>query len=399
MPKPVLPTLDTHKLDRDTVVAIKRLHGYTGDLEGRVNAIQAILDAQSPILTLDEIQKALSPGGSNPLPQDIAGPAGSTTPATLPPSSIPPSGGGTTSAPPGWVSPSVPTGIRHIQARYCSETDSGGLTVFDPAYCGLSGPQRSEWMARKVGTGITHIVLAPVFSYPVGGLPSFDLSGSPLTFRTYVEEVIAGSLTPIIFLSTGDGGSFETAVGHLDGSGNLTPDGYWTSFIPPLADLTPQCLWVPGWELVRGGWNSLQFSVGIQRMATLLQPNALMYAHLSPERGSFSSNPIEASDPWQGNEQDCWKRAGGELLTGLLYQAPNEATHPGKLFDPAYPWFDRWYEIMVRLGQGNVGWRKVDVHFFEYGAYEYIRGLRTAAEVHAIKVYADALGPAGFGNG
>lgn len=397
MAKPILPTLDTKKLDRETVIAIKRLHGYTGELEGLMNKLQAQIDALPPILSLDDIKAELSKTGSAPIVPESTG-ALPTTP-TPPPDPGVPSGGGVTSAPSDWTSPPIPTGLRHIKAGFCNETDSTGMVVFDPAYCGLAGPKRSEWLARKVSAGYTHFILAPIFSYPVGGMPTFDLSGAPATFRGYINEVTGAGLTPIIFLSTGDGGSFETAVGHLDGSGNLTPDGYWTSFIPALADLTPQCLWVPGWELVRGGWTSLQFSVGVQRMATLLQPNALMYAHLSAERGSFASNPVEPNDPWQGNEQGCWKSAGGELLTGLLYQAPNEATHPGKLFDPAHPWFDRWYEIMVRAGKGGIGWRPIDVIWFEAGAYEYIRGLRTAAELHTVRLYAETLGPAGFGCG
>jgi hypothetical protein len=77
----VLPTLDG-KVDRSVQVALQRLADYITTLELQIQDLKAQLAALPPPLSLDQIQQALSAGGSHPLNLTglIGAPAADTTP-------------------------------------------------------------------------------------------------------------------------------------------------------------------------------------------------------------------------------------------------------------------------------------------------------------------------------
>jgi len=79
------------------------------------------------------------------------------------------------------------------------------------------------------------------------------------------------------------------------------------------------------------------------------------------ERGSFASNPVEPTDPWQGHESACWKSHGGQHAEIFFYQAT--------AFTGSLDWLNRWDDIVPRFCQGLNGWRPMALCLFETVAY------------------------------
>lgn len=90
MAKPILPTLvDNVHGHRNTLVAIKRLHGYTGDLEGRLTTLETALAIQTDRITAAQAQsvtasRQAAAGLTPPSPPPDAGPLPVIPPASSP---------------------------------------------------------------------------------------------------------------------------------------------------------------------------------------------------------------------------------------------------------------------------------------------------------------------------
>ncbi len=264
----------------------------------------------------------------------------------------------------------TPQQVRSIKANYGSSHDARGRLVFDPYYITLSDEERRDWRQLKHAQQLTHVVLCPVAKYPsyprgFPAIPPRDLRAEPQTFVRYVSELLDDRLVPIIFLTTGDSGSAADV------------ETYWPGLLSALEREARYVWLVPGFEVVGpgGGWTSAQLSHGLQVIHGQ-RPESALAVHLQPERASGASHPIEADDPWHGDEPGFWRSNGGEFVDALLYQTP----HGTKLLDPngagrgVGGWEDRWREILERLGQGHRGWRRVGLSFFEATAFDYHRG-------------------------
>ena len=171
-----------------------------------------------------------------------------------------------------------------------------------------------------------------------------------------------------------------------------------------LGDDEKDCIVVPGWELIRASdATSADFSYALEKLHH--DGWSHIWAHLSPGRAAFSSNPIERDDPWQGGESECWKTHGGQYVEGLLYQS--EAVRPDDdKCDPANDdcWLNRWEDVVPRLGAGMNGWRIVHLCYFEGPAYYYYRRQSDSAFARRIATAAKKLATKygvtiGFGNG
>src|SRR5262249_25558562 len=159
----------------------------------------------------------------------------------------------------------------------------------------------------------THVVLCPVARYPgyprgFPEIPPRDLRLEPAAFVRYVTELLDDRLVPIIFLTTGDAGSASDV------------DTFWSPLLSALAREARYVWLVPGFEVVGpgGGWTSAQLAHGLQTIHDL-RPEAAVGVHLQPERASGASNPLEADDPWRGDEAAFWRSHGGEHADALLY--------------------------------------------------------------------------------
>lgn len=275
-----------------------------------------------------------------------------------------------------------------IRANFCGMRDGQGRIMFDPYWIALDDEERADWVARKQAAGLTHLVLCPVANYPGMAWNPVDLRAHPDVFATHVRRALDHGFFPIVMLTTGDGGSADDI------------DTYWPGLCAALAPLQDSLIVTPGFEVVGpgAGWTSAQLSKGLRTLKRLL-PRALLGVHLQPERATGASYPLEADDPWQGDEAAFWRSHGGELADVFLYQSP----HGTKLLQ-GDGWEDRWIEILDRLGVGGRGWRTVPCCWFETIAYDFCKGRASEADGTRLAARARELAEARgvtitFGNG
>jgi len=300
--------------------------------------------------------------------------------------------------------PATEAELHEIRANFCNLIDGRGRVVFTPFYISLSAAERAEWLELQRREGATHFVISPAIDYPGSAIAPRDLSREPETFARYVRELLdtpsasGAGFTPILILDDGAAG-FRARV-----------DALWPAIRAALGDDVARVIVVPGWELVKASTvTSAEFAYSLEKLHTLGFPH--IWAHLSPNRASASSNPLESDDPWQGAESGMWKSHGGEFVEGLLYQS--EAVRPGdEKCNPADGdcWLNRWADVVPRImgrpeiGRGMNGWRAMYLAYFEGPAYYFFRGqadsnfARVIAE-KALAMCRDFGAACGFGNG
>lgn len=161
------------------------------------------------------------------------------------------------------------------------------------------------------------------------------------------------------------------------------------SILPAIADVVGFAC--PGFEL-RGAGSDCPYSAAqYWRMLLLmnqLAPGVYKPGHFVMENSAGSSHsPVDAQDPWRGDEIAFWTETGwpngSTLLDGIFYQAPTGA----KLFAGS-DWEDRWMEMRDRLGAGNRIWpppcTAVDLLWGEAGWFDITRGDQTTAQLIAV---------------
>lgn len=303
---------------------------------------------------------------------------------------------GITRSTPEWA---IGEDLLHVLANFCNLKDSKDRVIFTPFIASLDDADRADWYARQRDAGSTHTVLSPAYSYGGSPIPGKDMLGNPQEFRKYVLEALN---TP-----SADGKGFRPIL-ILDG-GDRDPRPriakYWPPLIEAIRDLLPFVIVVPGWELIRASdWTSADLSYSLNLLHNLQVPH--MWLHLSPGRGTGSSNPVEADDPWQGGESDMWKSNGGQYLEGFLYQSEPLRDGDNPYCDPSTDacWLNRWEDIVPRLGNGMNGWRPVRLVLFENIAFYYYRNMASEALVRdmataGLRMCEKYKVKCGFGNG
>lgn len=286
--------------------------------------------------------------------------------------------------PPPVVAPTLPTPPEHpqpawrpspaevadIRANFISLYDEHGRIMLSWFWPGLDRDTQLEWERVWRANGVTHVVLCPVASYPDYWAPTFDWRADPGRYAEANRQLLDDHFIPINFYATGDGGSDADIQQFFPGYEKaLTERG-----------LVPFVWRVPGFEVVGpgAGWRSAHLSTALQLLC--LDRSGPIGLHLQPERAVGSSHPLEADDPWQGDEPGFYRAHGGECVDALLYETP----HGDKLLNPALTgtdsWTDRFVEILDRLGVGKRGWPKVGVSFFETNGYDFYKGRSTTAD-------------------
>ena len=289
--------------------------------------------------------------------------------------------------------------MTRVMANFCNLHDSTGRPIFSSSLAAQAPEMQDEWISREKAAGGTHYVLSiktGYTSYPP--IVDFFLDGRMAEWLTTLDRVLAARLTPVVFLHSGDG------YPGLDYFRNVL------SQIP--ASYYPRVVWVAGWETVRGGWTSRQFRDSHDALRALLGPDAILAAHLSPGRLSFASNPVEADDPWGGDEVACYRTGWGSDRRGqhpfdvLLYQT--DPYRPGDVFTTDEGKGERAEEVATRvLGthvKGAPDWfaglaKRPTLIAFETVAYHYIRGNGDDAFARVVATFFQRLGYRGFGNG
>jgi hypothetical protein len=275
-----------------------------------------------------------------------------------------------------------------IKANFCGHRTPWGEVCFDIFLADWNESQRQQVYAQKRALGLTHVVLAAQGGYRDQHV--FDWTQQPARLAALIQDVLAAGLRPILALSSGDGGTGD----HLEYLGPLL-DG--------LGTLARECHLFPAWECVKGGWTSKQLA---DCLATIYRhvPDASVWFHGSDGRACGSSNPVEADDPWHGDEPGFWRANGGDKLIGLLYQ-----TESGRVLLQADDepldylgqrgWRGRATEVLMRCQDGQRGWRPIRVCCFESVAEDYFAGRANEVDVARLAREARMLGFREFGNG
>lgn len=274
--------------------------------------------------------------------------------------------------------------------------------LYDPAMPGvwLSDYERfRQWIRRHQQEGTTHLTFGPFEGgeiYPGSEFVNPDMLSDLALLRRFIEEIVT---TP-----AADGKGFRVLLQLDGGAPNPRPriDGYWKRVLDAIADFLPSCIVSPGWELIASSdWTSADYSYALLwlgRYRRQLQAERgitfLVGAHLSPGRSAWTSNPIEASDPLQGAEAECWTdpRYGGTEVDVFLFQfpPPHAYDRPGDCrvtvpngrqmrcsqHDVGVPenesrcWMDRGWDSILRIGTGDGGaWRTIFWVAFETVAF------------------------------
>lgn len=275
------------------------------------------------------------------------------------------------------------------RANFCNQTDSRGQVIYGPSLpAAIALGWAPEWFARDRAAGSTHWISGPPtpgkaygehFPGEFPNEPENPDLRDPAKLRAYILSILetpsanGRGYVPILFL---DGGGKDPKP---------RIDQWWQAWGQALADLLPSCIVVPGWEVVRGDWSSADISYALTKIHDWF-PGVTIGVHLSPGRGSFSSNPLEPDDPWHGDEAACYRSHGGEFVDVQFY----ETDHAPVLYEPITCQCARWPErygheksneqcqlnrvedSVGRNGAGDKGWRRLKaVCLMETVALEY----------------------------
>lgn len=266
----------------------------------------------------------------------------------------------------------------------------GAGIIYDPALPGVWMADRARfhaWMARHRAAGSTHLAIGgfePGPIYPGSEFDNPDMVNDPALFRAFIEELVT---TP-----AADGQGFRLVL-QLDGGGpNPRPRilATWRRLLDAIADYLRSCIVSAVWEIGACDWRSADYNFAVLWLADYRQrlpveQRFLIGLHPAPGRCAWTSNPIQADDPLQGEESASlsasispFPQFNGERLCGphidtLLFQAippdPRDdmsqcvITIVGIQLVCAQHgtdcWLDRVWDWLYRPVAGNNGWRKL----------------------------------------
>lgn len=278
--------------------------------------------------------------------------------------------------------------LLRVRGDFGSVRDSRGWSQFSPFWATLladGSPIAHEWAANWKARGYTHIVLARSYSYPGSPIPGGNFSVA--AFVLIVRAALNHGFSPILMLSDVPSEPILETVQALKDDG-----------------LLPYVICVPSWEPIpSSAWRSKQLSDVLIGMKRVGGDEIVIDVHLQPGRWSMASfagviedgqtpppgtkvkerfwdtqvEPprwrlylVEDDDPWNGDEQDCWKSHGGEHVAQFLYQFE----HGGYTGVIPEGWEDRWRDGVPRMGNSLNGWRRMPICCFETVLYDDYKG-------------------------
>jgi hypothetical protein len=284
--------------------------------------------------------------------------------------------------------------ILDVKCNFCSSLDPlTNQVIFQNQYPSQDATTRRRWLDSAHRYGDTHFQIGNCTTAGNYHGPATDWlkEGRMGGWVTALREV-AAEFHPIVFAHSGD---------RYPGA------GYHAAFIDAIPDdLVGRCIFVCGHETVAGGYTTAQFVAANQEMWA--GGAHLLAAHLSDGRLSFSSNPVEPDDPWQGDEIACWRSSVGALFTFYFHQSAN--LREGESLDPnvEFSTAERMMECVTRVDgtrwHGAPDWfagldhRPIPV-LWEQSEELYYRG--EVSRDYMLKVWAaaKAMGYRGYGCG
>lgn len=290
-----------------------------------------------------------------------------------------------------------------VRANFCALRDPGAADapIFTSIWPSRDDATRARWLEIATAAGDTHYAVSIVQGY--GAIDPDHASYYPDRMPVFVDrlrELLAAHLVPIVYLHSGDDWPSEGAA-------------YFTRVLAAIPrELHARCIWVPGWEVVPGGWSTWQLCQATRAIREALGGDALagpwMALHLGDGRLSFSSHPVESDDPFAGDEIASWRSWYGQQYRFFFYQSA--LVRQDDPFDDRVPGstWERAHEVLTRVvgdrWANGPDWfagmavRSIPV-WWEANEEWYYRGRETRERMLAIAAAARAMGWKGYGAG
>lgn len=276
----------------------------------------------------------------------------------------------------------------------------GDLPWFDCAVSSLSAEDRKALYEAKHAAGDTHLGICLSWLYAEPGQPYANVLGRDLsidlgTFRALVEEGIRNGFVVMPFLA-GDGesnpnGGYNNPAGWTYGYAWLIH--HWPAIVGALRgppDLTPYCVFVPGFDGVFDGWTPDQVVAFGAAFRAQLPSGHLALEHNTGNIpiGNGPSDygagrPLQDYDAilseftWPPTGEVVWQIAG-RLLGPAYHRAPDEPSTD----DPGPPCY-----LCTPTARGPYY-----AIAFEYAEYQWVRGQVTATQLATARTYLRNLG-------
>ena len=247
-----------------------------------------------------------------------------------------------------------------MQGDFGCVRDSKGRNQFSPFLLTLiddAPAEAEEWVTNWLARGYTHAFFAPEYGYPGSPIP-----GKSFTAAQFVQKLVwllDHGISPVVWLADMP----DWAARGLEIVQLLKDKG-----MIPFVILTPGC------EVINGTWQTGACENFLIQVIAIAGPELELGFHQSPHRWSYSSNPVQPDDPFQGDEKACWWGPAGVNVKVHFYQLEHGRDYADKDWQP-WKWADyefadnplppeeedRFRDGLYRLGQGHNGWRVIPI--------------------------------------
>lgn len=217
--------------------------------------------------------------------------------------------------------------------------------IFQANYPSMDNETRKRWREIAAAAGDTHFQIGnpttPYEDYHIPAYTNWLTEGRMDEWVACLAELHRDGFTPVVFLDSGD---------RYPGA------GFHRAFVEAIpldlrqhANGDPTVIFCPGHEIIAGGYTTKQGCDAVREISDVAGPRALIAMHTSDGRLSFSSNPVEADDPFHGDEIACWRGDVGQRITHHFYQSANLST--GEALDDTVPGSpaERTHEVVTRV--------------------------------------------------
>lgn len=274
--------------------------------------------------------------------------------------------------------------------------------IFQCMYPSMDADTRARWRAIARDAGDTHFQIGnpttPHADYHIPAYTNWFLSGQMAHWNLCLQELVDDGFTPIVYADSGD--SYPGAGYHL---------GFFRAIPDALKFDRNLMIALAGHEIVKGGYTTKQASDSIMEMDAADVP--FIGIHLSDGRLSWSSHPVEADDPFQGDEIACYHGVAGKRITHIFYQTELVTDFArdlddrvvGSVADSTHQAVSRWKgdHWVDPKGNESPSWGITDKHFVLWESNEELlfKGIQSREDILKIAATFLPYGCTGYGFG
>lgn len=208
------------------------------------------------------------------------------------------------------VAPAVlPHDPRKVRCNFASLWDPVlSRWIFQCMYPSMDTSTRKRWREIAIAAGDTHFQIGnPTTPFEDYHIPAYTdwLSEDMAHWIDCARELVDAGFTLIAYADSGDrypgAGYHSVFFNSIPDDLKVAPDG------------TPRMIGVPGHEIIPGGYSTKNGNDAVVEIASA--GVRLIAMHTGDDRLSWSSHPVEADDPFHGDEIACYHGLAGNLLT------------------------------------------------------------------------------------